>query len=154
MYSATVLNSRLFIEDTGYASMVEPEPPEDPKFPKLFDSGRDEETGARDFLLWIEECYIEAEQYHDPSITETYSDEDLIRFAELGPKPGVVASRYLAESAGDFGNWKIIVRRNDKGRMKTPWAYEFETIEGDLDGLCRYMREQPVTYSLRKKAPS
>ncbi len=127
--------------------MPESEPPENPKFPKLFDSGVHEETGARDFLLWIEECYIEADQYHDPTVTESHDIEDKIKFVELD------VNLYLAESAGTFGNWKAVVSRNNKGVEKTPWAFEFKTIEGDLDGLCRYIRERRVTFSLRKKAP-
>lgn len=86
-------------------------------------------------------------------MTETYSQEDKIRFAELGPKPGVVASRHLAESYGQFGKWKVVVRRNDKGRMKTPWSYEFETIEGDPKGFCYYLMRYRIVKTLRKNAP-
>ncbi len=147
MKLATVLNSRLFIEGTGYTSMVEPEPPEDPKFPKLFDSGRSEETGARSFLLWIEECYIEADQYRDPTITESHDIEDKVKFVKIH------AGLYLAESTGTFGNWKVVVSRNNKGVEKTPWAYEFKTIEGDLTGLCRYLTNYRIGTTLRKNAP-
>ena len=68
--------------------MIGPEPPEEPKYPQLFESGRTEQAGARSFLLWIEECNIDPDQIRDPTVTETYSQEDKIRFAELGPKPG------------------------------------------------------------------
>ena len=143
--------------------MTGPEPPEDPKYPQLFENGLDEETGARNFLLWIQECYLEVVNYHDPNagpdqidgmIATEYEDtEDQVRFAELGPKAGVVAGRYLAESAGTFGKWKVIVRRNNKGKMKTPWAYEFEEIAGDLKGLYRYDKKYRVIDTLRKDAP-
>ncbi len=143
--------------------MTGSEPPEEPKFPQLFESGRKEQAGARDLLLWIEECYLQAVNYDDPCagpdqiedmIATEYEDtDDQVSFAELGPKPGVVANRYLAKSAGQFGNWKVVMRRNDKGRMKTPWSYEFETIEGDIEGFCRYITERRVTYALRNMAP-
>ena len=78
---------------------------------------------------------------------ETYDSEDKIKFVKIH------AGLYLAESDGRFDQWKVVVSRNNKGVEKTPWAYEFKSIEGDLTGLCRYIKERRITDSLRRGAP-
>jgi len=146
MILGAALNSQLFIANTAIAFMPTSALLKETNFPYIFRDGDAEWRAAESFLLWVEDLYIDYDRSFPPKsedapiINESLDEKDEILFAEIDPDSEESWSRYLVESSGKYGFWKVIVRRDRKTlKSQNLKIYSFETIDGDWKGFCQYL---------------
>jgi hypothetical protein len=117
---------------------------EDSRFPELFSDDMEERAVARNLFLFVEEVIFEMKWMEEPGATEVDEPEDGLHCVDLDPdsaedEEGYV-DRYSVESSGIYGDWQLVLRETRKRPFLYSPVFSFDTIDGDLDGLRRYLQ--------------